>query len=152
LIERFKVSRTTVRKAIQNLIERGLEVRCGLWGETRPPAYSTSASWPPRKPSRTTLHWRLGHWWSGYGVFAWPTACQCLFDETYVPRDIGEKAAGNDLEAEPLFALLEDKNDTPLVEAGYSKRPRSTLLPLRRSKAGRQPDLSDRAHVFYHRQ
>jgi GntR family transcriptional regulator len=30
LIERFKVSRTTVRKAIQNLVERGLvEVRRG---------------------------------------------------------------------------------------------------------------------------
>src|SRR5882757_3374151 len=81
LIERFKVSRTTVRKAIQNLIERGLvEVRRGkgtfvtqpkitqelteltgfvedmrALGETRRPAYSSSASWQPTKPSRTTL-------------------------------------------------------------------------------------------------
>jgi GntR family transcriptional regulator len=68
LVERFKVSRTTVRKAVQNLVERGLlEVRRGkgtfvtrpkitrelteltgfvedrLWGEPRPPACSTSA-------------------------------------------------------------------------------------------------------------
>src|SRR6266481_4861144 len=41
------------------------------------------------------------------------------FDETYLPHDIGEKVAGNDLEAEPVFALLEDKYDTPLVEAEY---------------------------------
>src|SRR5438128_2924733 len=41
------------------------------------------------------------------------------FDETYLPRDIGEKVADNDLEAEPVFALLEDKYDTPLVEAEY---------------------------------
>src|SRR5260221_7161398 len=70
LVERFKVSRTTVRKAIQNLIERGLvEVRRGrgtfvtqpkitqelteltgfvadimLWGEPRTPACLTIAS------------------------------------------------------------------------------------------------------------
>ncbi len=41
------------------------------------------------------------------------------FDETYLPRDIGEQVAANDLEAEPIFALLEDKYDTPLVEAEY---------------------------------
>ena len=41
------------------------------------------------------------------------------FDETYLPRDIGEKVADDDLEAEPIFALLEDKYDTPLVEAEY---------------------------------
>jgi GntR family transcriptional regulator len=41
------------------------------------------------------------------------------FDETYLPRDIGEKVAENDSEAEPVFTLLEDKYDTPLVEAEY---------------------------------
>jgi GntR family transcriptional regulator len=41
------------------------------------------------------------------------------FDETYLPREIGEKVAANDLEAEPVFALLEDKYGTPLVEAEY---------------------------------
>jgi GntR family transcriptional regulator len=41
------------------------------------------------------------------------------FDETYLPRDLGEKIAENDLEAEPVFALLEDKYGTPLVEAEY---------------------------------
>jgi len=32
---------------------------------------------------------------------------------------MGEKVADNDLEAEPVFALPEDKYDTPLVEAEY---------------------------------
>jgi GntR family transcriptional regulator len=41
------------------------------------------------------------------------------FDETFLPRDLGEKVASNDLEAEPVFALLEDKYDTPLIEAQY---------------------------------
>jgi GntR family transcriptional regulator len=41
------------------------------------------------------------------------------FDETYLPRDIGEKVVGNDLEAEPVFSLLENRYDTPLVEAEY---------------------------------
>ena len=104
LVERFKVSRTTVRKAIQNLVERGLvEVRRGkgtfvtlpkimqdlteltgfvedmqALGRIRPPACSTSASWQPTKPWHITLHWRLGRWWSGFGVFAWPMVWRCL--------------------------------------------------------------------------
>jgi GntR family transcriptional regulator len=41
------------------------------------------------------------------------------FDETYLPRDLGERVAENDLEAEPVFALLENRYDTPLVEAEY---------------------------------
>ena len=41
------------------------------------------------------------------------------FDETYLPRELGEKIAENDLAAEPVFALLEIKYDTPLIEAEY---------------------------------
>jgi GntR family transcriptional regulator len=41
------------------------------------------------------------------------------FDETYLPRELGEKVAADDLEAEPVFALLEDKYGTPLVAADY---------------------------------
>jgi GntR family transcriptional regulator len=32
---------------------------------------------------------------------------------------LGERVAENDLEAEPVFALLENRYDTPLVEAEY---------------------------------
>jgi GntR family transcriptional regulator len=41
------------------------------------------------------------------------------FDETYLPREIGEKILQNDLEAEPIFSLLEQKYNTPLTEAEY---------------------------------
>jgi len=41
------------------------------------------------------------------------------FDETYLPREIGDKVAENDLEAEPIFVLLENKYNTPLIEAEY---------------------------------
>ena len=41
------------------------------------------------------------------------------FDETYLPRELGEKIVENNLEAEPIFSLLEQKYDTPLVEAEY---------------------------------
>ena len=41
------------------------------------------------------------------------------FDETYLPREIGEKVVTNDLEVEPIFSLLEQKYDIPLVEAEY---------------------------------
>jgi GntR family transcriptional regulator len=42
------------------------------------------------------------------------------FDETYLPREIGERILENDLETEPIFSLLEQKYDTPLVEAEVS--------------------------------
>jgi GntR family transcriptional regulator len=41
------------------------------------------------------------------------------FDETYLPREIGEKIIDNDLETEPIFSLLEQKYNMPLVEAEY---------------------------------
>ena len=41
------------------------------------------------------------------------------FDETYLPRELGEKVVQSDLEAEPIFSLLEEKYDTPLTEAEY---------------------------------
>jgi GntR family transcriptional regulator len=41
------------------------------------------------------------------------------FDETYLPLDIGEKIATHDLEAEPIFTLLEQKYSIPLIEAEY---------------------------------
>ncbi len=40
-------------------------------------------------------------------------------DETYLPREIGEKIVTHDLDIEPIFTLLEDKYDLPLVEAEY---------------------------------
>jgi GntR family transcriptional regulator len=145
LIERFKVSRTTVRKAIQNLVGRGLvEVRRGKGTFVTQPkitqelteltgfvedmralgrsptarlldkrivaadeAVARQLALPPGTPVFRLRRVRLAD-----GV-------AMSFDETYLPRDIGEKVADNDLEAEPVFALLEEKYDTPLVEAEY---------------------------------
>jgi GntR family transcriptional regulator len=41
------------------------------------------------------------------------------FDETYLPLEIGKKIITNNLETEPIFSLLEQKYDIPLVEAEY---------------------------------
>src|SRR6266478_2078739 len=142
LIERFKVSRTTVRKAIQNLIERGLvEVRRGKGTFVTQPKITTELTGfvedmqaLGRKPTARLLDKRIvaadeavAHYLAlapgTLVVRLWRVrladGVAMSFDETYLPRHIGEKVAENDLEAEPVFALLENKYDTPLVEAEY---------------------------------
>ena len=145
LVERFKVSRTTVRKAVQNLVERGLvEVRRGKGTFVTQPRitqelteltgfvedmqtlgrHATARLLDKRivaadeavahhlalAPGTLVVRLRRVRLADGVAV---------SFDETYLPRDIGEKVAGNDLEAEPVFSLLENRYDTPLVEAEY---------------------------------
>ena len=145
LIEQFKVSRTTVRKAIQNLIERGLvEVRRGRGTFVTQPKitqelteltgfvedmqtlgrHATARLLDKRivaadeavahhlalAPGTLVVRLRRVRLADGVAV---------SFDETYLPRDIGEKVAGSDLDAEPVFSLLENRYDTPLVEAEY---------------------------------
>src|SRR6202011_6013182 len=145
LIERFKVSRTTVRKAIQNLIERGLvEVRRGKGTFVAQPKITQELTELTgfvedmqalgRSPTARLLDKRIVAadeavarqlaLASGTLVFRLrrvrlADGVAMSFDETYLPRDIGEKVADNDLEAEPVFALLEEKYNTPLVEAEY---------------------------------
>src|SRR5882672_12947776 len=145
LIDRFKVSRTTVRKAIQNLIERGLvEVRRGkgtfvvqpkiTQGLTELTGFVEDMQALGRSPTARLLDKRIVAadeavarqlaLAPGTPVFRLrrvrlADGVAMSFDETYLPRDIGEKVADNDLEAEPVFALLEEKYDTPLVEAEY---------------------------------
>ncbi len=145
LTERFKVSRTTVRKAIQNLIERGLvEVRRGKGTFVTQPKITQELTELTgfvedmqalgRSPTARLLDKRVIAadeavarqlaLASGTLVFRLrrvrlADGVAMSFDETYLPRDIGEKIADNDLEAEPVFALLEEKYNTPLVEAEY---------------------------------
>jgi len=106
LIERFKVSRTTVRKAIQNLTERGLvEVRRGK---------GTFVTQPKITQELTEL--------SGFvedmqALGRRPSAR--LLDKRIVAAD---EAVAHHLALLPgtlVFALLEDKYDTPLIEAEY---------------------------------
>lgn len=145
LVERFHVSRTTVRKAIQNLTVRGLvEIRRGT---------GTFVTMPRITQELTELTGfvedmqALGHnptarlidrtvVPAGEGVarqLALPTGTRVMrirrvrlangvamsLDETYLPLDIGEKIATHDLEAEPIFALLEQRYGIPLVDAEY---------------------------------
>jgi len=145
LIERFGVSRPTVRKAVQNLISRGLvEILRGKGTfVTRPKitqeltalsGFVEDMQALGRTPTARLIDKQV--------VAADKTVAHQLalpagilvvrirrvrladgepvsFDETYLPREIGEKVITNDLEVEPIFSLLEQKYDLPLVEAEY---------------------------------
>jgi GntR family transcriptional regulator len=145
LMERFKVSRTTVRRAIQNLAERGfVEVRRGKGTFVAQPkitqelteltGFAEDMQVLGRNPTARLLDKRTltadetvahhlalvpGTLVVRFQRVRLADGVAISFDETYLPRDIGEKVAENDLDDEPIFALLEDKYDTPLVEAEY---------------------------------
>lgn len=42
------------------------------------------------------------------------------FDETYLSLEIGQQIVSHDLSREPIFTLLEEKYDIPLIEAKYA--------------------------------
>ncbi len=145
LIARFAVSRTTVRKAIENLVARGLvEIRRGKGTFVTQPKITQALTELTgfaedmvvlgRKPSSRLLDKQI--------VQADETVAEHLelipgthvyriervrladgipmsFDETYLPLDIGEKVVSNDLDVEPIFDLLEKKYALPLIEARY---------------------------------
>jgi GntR family transcriptional regulator len=145
LVAEFAVSRTTVRSAIQSLIRRGLvEIRRGLGTFVATPkivqeltnltGFVEDMEALGRRASAKLLDQRA--------VPADPTVAHHLmitqgtpvirirrvrladgmplsYDETFLPSDLGEKVAGDDLETEPIFALLERKYETLLVEAEY---------------------------------
>jgi GntR family transcriptional regulator len=145
LVERFKVSRTTVRKAVQNLVERGLvEVRRGKGTFVTQPkitqelteltGFVEDMQTLGRTATAHLLNKRIvpanesvaHHLALTPGTLVvWLQRVRLAdrvamsFDDTYLPRDLGEKVAKNDLEADPVFALLENKYNTPLVGAEY---------------------------------
>lgn len=145
LTEQFAVSRTTIRQTIQNLVRRGLvEVRRGKGTFVTQPKITQELTQLTgfvedmhalgRHPSARLVDKRV--------VAASETVAAKLglrtgakvvriqrvrladnsplsFDETYLPRAIGEKIMEDDLETEPIFSLLEQKYNKPLVEAEY---------------------------------
>lgn len=145
LIERFGVSRTTVRKAVESLVARGLvEIRRGrgtfvaapkirqeltelsgfvedMVALGRTPTARLLAKGPVAADNTAAHHLRLLPGTQIYRIerirLADGTAMS--FDVTFLPLDIGKKVARNDLESEPIFSLLEDKYNVPLVEAEY---------------------------------
>ena len=145
LIARFGVSRITVRRAIQNLVSRGLvEIRRGKGTFVAAPKITQDLKELSgfvedmhalgRKPAARVIGKEI--------VTADATVARQLaltrgervvkirrlrladgvplsFDETYLPLLIGTRIMTNDLKVEPIFALLERKYGVPLIEAEY---------------------------------
>ncbi|MGR4932268.1 GntR family transcriptional regulator [Bradyrhizobium sp. CAR08] len=145
LTDRFGVSRATVRKAVEHLLAGGLvEIRRGRGTFVSEPKIRQELTELSgfvedmvalgRKPTARLIEKRL--------VAADTTVAKQLglapgtkvyrikrvriadgvamsFDETYLPLDIGNKIVRNDLEADPIFALLEGKCGVPLINAEY---------------------------------
>jgi len=145
LISRFAVSRITVRRAIQNLVSRGLvEIHRGKGTFVAAPKITQNLAELSgfvedmhalgRKPTARVIGKEV--------VTADATVASRLaltkgervvrirrvrladgiplsFDETFLPLEIGKKIITNNLKVEPIFSLLERKYDVPLIEAEY---------------------------------
>ena len=145
LIKRFNVSRTTVRKAIQNLAGRALvEIRRGTGTFVMQPRITQELTEltgfvedmqalghdpTARLIDRTVVvandevarHLALA---AGTRVMRirrvrLANRVAMSLDETYLPLEIGEKIVTHDLEVEPIFTLLEQRYDIALVDAEY---------------------------------
>src|ERR1700737_3770466 len=145
LIERFEVSRITVRRAIQNLVSRGLvEIRRGKGTFVAAPKITKELKKLTgfvgdmlalgRKPTaqvigkdivtadRTVagqLALTKGERVVRIRRVRLADGIPLSFDETYLPLELGKKIITNDLKTEPIFLLLERKYDVPLIEAEY---------------------------------
>jgi GntR family transcriptional regulator len=145
LIARFEVSRITVRRAIQNLVSRGLvEIRRGKGTFVATPRITQELTELSgfvedmravgRKPTarvigkeivtaNTTVAAQLALT-KGQRVVRirrvrLADGVPISFDETYLPLQIGRKIITHNLKVEPIFSLLERKYDVPLIEAEY---------------------------------
>jgi GntR family transcriptional regulator len=145
LIARFEVSRITIRRAIQNLVGRGLvEIRRGKGTFVASPKMTQELTELSgfvedmhalgRKPSARVLskevvtantavanHLALtkGERVVRIRRVRLADGVPLSFDETFLPLDIGKKIISNNLKIEPIFSLLERKYDIPLIEAEY---------------------------------
>jgi GntR family transcriptional regulator len=145
LVEKYAVSRTTIRQTIQNLIRRGLvEIRRGKGTFVLEPkitqeltelrGFVEDMSALGHRPSARLLNKQIvasseavaRHLALAAGTkvvriqrVRLANGVPISFDETYLPREIGEKVIENNLETEPIFSLLEEKYNMPLIEAEY---------------------------------
>jgi GntR family transcriptional regulator len=146
LLARFGVSRITVRRAIQNLIQRGVvEIRRGRGTFVLAPKVSQELTKLTGFVEDMDTHGRAasarvvsqgivaasarvaGHLGISKGTRVMriervrlADSVPMSFDETYLPLEIGRKIVRNDLRVKPIFTLLEEKYGIPLAEAEYS--------------------------------
>ena len=145
LIKRFNVSRTTVRKAIQNLAGRALvEIRRGTGTFVMQPRITQELTEltgfvedmqalghdpTARLIDRTVvvandevarqLALAAGTRVMRIRRVRLANRVAMSVDETYLPLEIGEKIVTHDLEVEPIFTLLEQRYGIALVDAEY---------------------------------
>jgi GntR family transcriptional regulator len=145
LVQEYAVSRTTIRAAVQTLVQRGLvEIRRGKGTFVTHPKITQELTELTgfvedmqalgRRPAAKVLDQQIVA--ANRRVarqLALPQGApvvriqrvrlaDCMplsFDETYLPKELGEKVMADDLDTEPIFSLLEQKYNTPLVEAEY---------------------------------
>jgi GntR family transcriptional regulator len=145
LIAEFGVDRMAIRTTIQNLVQRGFVENRGKGGRfvTRPKiaqelteltSFVEDMQAVGRSATATVIDHRI--------VAATEAVAKKLslpvgtiviriqrvrladqmplsFDETYLPRELGEKVIAENLETEPIFSILETKCGVPLVGAEY---------------------------------
>lgn len=146
LIREFGVSRITVRRAVQNLATRGLVVTKPGRGtfvaapRIRQPLTELSGFVEDMEAHglaatarvvtvrdmsapgevRTALDLPLGSVVTFIERVRLANGHPVSFDRTYLIPELGHLVAQDDLENEPIFTLLEQRHNTPLVEASYA--------------------------------
>ncbi len=145
LMARFGVSRITVRRAIQNLVSRGLvEIQRGRGTFVASPkitqeltelsGFVEDMQAVGRKATARLIGKKIV---TASEIvareLAIPKGTRAVkiervrigdgvpisFDETYLPLELGKKVMRNNLAVEPIFSLLERKYNIPLIEAEY---------------------------------
>ncbi|WP_022894539.1 GntR family transcriptional regulator [Agromyces subbeticus] len=145
LIAEFRVSRITVRRAVSNLVARGVAISrrgkgtfvasprieqpltelTGFVEDMHAAGLAASAlvlsSSPVAADAEVARHLDVPV--GSKVVFIervrLGNGIPISFDETYLLPDIGAKVANDDLATEPIFSLLEQKYGVPLIEAEY---------------------------------
>jgi GntR family transcriptional regulator len=145
LIREFDVSRTTIRTTIQNLVRQGLvEIRRGrgtfvasprivqelteltgfvedmkVLGRIPTARVLSREVIPAEPPVAEKLAVPAGTTVVQIRRVRLSDGVPLSFDETYLPEELGRRVMTDDLAKEPIFTLLEERYDTPLVEAEY---------------------------------